>query len=116
MAVDEEEIREWLFELFIKRAHLDSFEQPLFELATVCETREEFGVLKHTADQLVALSNDQYVRCRNRLAAVIRESIVGDEKVAIVAMAWGEKPDSSQRLAQSLKVVFRSNKNVSFFQ
>ncbi|MCV2866941.1 hypothetical protein OE647_19765 [Defluviimonas sp. WL0075] len=49
------------------------------------------------------------------MAKYIRENILTETPVAIVATAWGDKPDSSQQLVQRLKVQLRSDKNVEFF-
>jgi len=69
----------------------------------------------HSAEKLVALSEAQYSKQIQYMTKYIRDVVLDDQPLAIVATAWGKKPDSSQQLVQRLKVHFRTNANVAFF-
>ena len=115
MTVEEEEINSWLFDLFLRREILADYEQPMYALASMCRSREEFELIMHSAEKLVVLSEAQHSKQIQRMTKFIRENIIKDQSIAIVATAWGEQPDSSQQLVQRLKVHFRGSKNVMFF-
>lgn len=115
MSISEDEINRWLFDLFLRRESLSDYESAFFALASMCRTRDEFDLVVHSAEKLVALSEQQFSRQVQALTKHIKEVVLQDSPLAIVATAWGEKPDSSQQLVQRLKVHFRSEPRVSFF-
>ncbi|QFP63331.1 phosphoribosyltransferase-like protein [Brucella anthropi] len=115
MAIEETEINRWLFEVFLRRESLEDFEAPIVALAKLCRNRDEFELIAHTIEKLVALSQPQFNKQITSLVSYIKRNVMYDAPIAIVATAWGDKPDSSQQLVQLLKPYFRSYKSVSFF-
>lgn len=115
MAVDVDEINRWLWDLFLRREALAYLEQPMFALASLCRNLDEFELVMHSVEKLVALSEAQFGKQVNIMSKYIKDNILDERPLAIVATAWGEKPDSSQHLVQRLKLPFRNIHNVEFF-
>lgn len=115
MAIKEDEISNWLFDVLLRREVLEDFEKPMSSLAKMCRSRDEFELLAHTIEKLVALSQKQFTKQIISLVGHIKKLIVGEQQIAIVAMAWGDEPDSSQQLVQLLKTYFHNERRVRFF-
>jgi len=115
MDIQQDEIANWLWDLFLRRDALTEYEEPMTALAKACRTQEEFQLIKHSMEQLIALSEAQLVRQILSAVVFIRENILDERPLAIVATAWGEHPDSSQALLQKIKVHFWRNRNIRFF-
>lgn len=116
MTISDTSINAWIFDLFLRRENLSDLEEPIYFLAKMCQNKEEFELIQHTLERLVALSNSQFEKSLTQMVEYIRQNILSTEgPLAIVASAWGEAPDSSQELIQRLKVLLRKNDNIKFF-
>lgn len=115
LVLDETRVDEWLFDLMLKREVLEDFEVPIRESVKICKTMEEFGVVAHTVENLIVLTSGQMAKHLNLMAEHIKNNVNDGSPLAIVAMAWGNSPDSSQALVQMLKPKFRRLDNVKFF-
>ena len=113
--LDHSRVDEWLFDLMLKREVLEDFEEPIRELVSLCRSEEEFEIVAHTIENLIVLTSGQLSKNLNLMAEHIKGKIHDGSPLAIVAMAWGNSPDSSQALVQMLKPKFRSLENVKFF-
>lgn len=115
MGISDDEAVEWLFELCLRRDIFTEYSEPVLELVKLCKTREEFELLKHTMEHLIILNSSQHSTLLLKMAGYIKGHIPKDGTLAIVAMAWGEEPDSSQRLLQMIKPWFKKRDRVEFF-
>lgn len=113
--LDEPFVNEWLFELLLRREVLEEFEEAIRELVKLCRTEEEFRTLSHTINNLIVLTSGQMDRYLNLMAAHIKNEIDDGSPLAIVAMAWGNEPDSSQAVVQMLKPKLRRMQNIKIF-
>lgn len=109
------QIDEFLFDLFFRREVLAEFEGQIRDLFDICKSKDEVDLLSHTLERMIVLSQTQYLQTLEKMILHIKTSIDDGTPLAIVAMSWGNSPDSSQLLAQMLKKDFRTNKNVKFF-
>lgn len=114
MVVDRAEAEEWLFELFLRREVLGEFEEQVLELVDLCQSRDEFDLIKHTVEKLIVLNAGQLSTQVFEMANYIKKLCDG-KPTAVVAMAWDDKPDSSQQLVQMLKSRFTRGDPIRIF-
>ncbi|UYV36570.1 hypothetical protein N4R57_16415 [Rhodobacteraceae bacterium D3-12] len=113
--LDDNFVDEWLFNLMLRREVLEDFEEPIRELVRLCRNSNEFEVIAHTMEHLIVLTSNQLSGNLALMAKHIKENVDDGSPLAIVGMAWGESPDSSQAVVQSLKLKFRKHSNVKLF-
>jgi len=115
LVIEPAEAQEWLFDLFLRREILSEFETPVLELVALCQSRPEFELIKHTVEQLIVLNSSQVSTQVFGMVDHIKNNISKGKKTAVVAMAWDDKPDSSQMLVQMLKSRFDRSDPIEIF-
>jgi hypothetical protein len=104
MSIEEEQMRTWLFKLFVKKHELAPYEEPIKELLKICRNQQEFELIQHTLEKLVTVDAAYYQQVIIKFSKSF-EKILGqlEGETALVAMAVDGQPDSSQRVAQEIK-------------
>lgn len=116
MNVSNDNVEAWLFDLILRREILGDYYESIKAIASMCKSDDEYAVVKHLVENLIVLSSPQFARQIDTLVSKINEVAETSEKeIAVVAMAWDDKPDSSQHLVQILKSRFDRYSKVRLF-
>jgi hypothetical protein len=115
MLPTEEQIDEWLLDLFMRNAHFSVHDKIIREMAANCTSNEQFETLVHLFNHLLILNQMQRHDYIETMSKFIQTDIHNGEKLAIVATAWDEQPDSSQFILHALKYYFQRNQKIKFF-
>jgi hypothetical protein len=116
MNVSNDSVEAWLFDLILRREILGDYYESIKEITRICKSDDEYAVVKHLVENLIVLSSPQFAKQIDLLVASINKiGEKGDKEIAVVAMAWDDKPDSSQHLVQVLKSRFDRYSKVRLF-
>lgn len=111
----DEEIGNLVFRVSLEKSDLEDYDVAITDLFRVCGSQSEVDVVKHLLGQLHIPTLDQIPAKLNAMAEVARGLLVGEQKLAIVAMAYDGSADGSQTVIQLLKPKLGRGKNHKIF-
>lgn len=111
----QEDVRQYIFKLFINNEHMARYEDAIVNLFDLCTSDRERFLISHFMNNLMIVRSQGYQRALDHLVSSVKSKIDHDKPHALVAMAYDDQPDSSQGVIHRLKTKFINYKNVVFF-
>ena len=109
----DKDITSFLFKLFLEKENLGDLDQKIRELFSLCESDDEFFLIKHAIQNLLIISPGKVSLLTSALVKIVIETSNKNESLALVAMSYDDQPDSSQQILQLLKPQLMGKKKIT---